>query len=792
MAEWILTSSLLIVIVLAVRALFRGRMGLRLRYALWLLVLLRLLVPGTVFQTGLSVLNYVPLPQTAAAQAQPSQSGGSPSAPEAEPMPVRPEGEAEPRPSGPAAAPDSAPAGAADWRGVLTAVWLGGAGVLAAALLACNLRFYLRLRRMRRAHPIPGIAVPVYVARGLPSPCLYGFPRPAVYLTPAAAGEPELLGHVLRHELTHRRHGDHIWAVLRAAALALHWYNPLVWLAAVLSRRDGELACDEGALQGADDRERAAYGRTLIRLVTARPSAGELLCCATTMTAGTSSLKERIAMIARKPRTLAAVLAAVALLAGLAVGCTFTGGRSDAWEPLSEEELAYFNGDGFFNGGYLNIRNQFLSSTYAAPEEIDLFQLFYCGDGDADDAAPPDGVDPVALEAAMLAAEGGDDPDCPATILTTAQMDKVLEEYLGLTLAETGQVGLEHFTYLPDFDVYFCYHGDTNYRGSVTFTGGERRGELVRLTYHDTFLGDGYKQVTLRERGEGWQFVSNLAVQAEERLPLESGLAALPAELVDKVVVVEKNDLKSYNSGVLATYYYAPDYNTEWGGQLLQVGRYSQVGFEQSYYSWELTGGWSYLGRSGDWYYACHSPTDVNFNLDHYDDYHATGTALRAWLEELAGAAELTPMEEDTFYQRVTGSLSYPGGEHLRVSYRPYYGLSGYGEKAENTVYTLVLSQPAAQGEGGIWCVDRWVDQNGTRYLVVPEADQPMDDYYAALQIACDAGDRPDLREPAAVALAFEEAWSGRDLSLEAFQVEGPCGLDELWNLPLAVAEVGP
>lgn len=793
MAEWILMSSLLIVIVLAVRALFRGRMGLRLRYALWLLVLLRLLVPGTVFQTGLSVLNYVPLSQTAAAQAQPSQSGGSPSAPEAEPMPVRPEGEAEPRPSGPAAAPDSAPAGAADWRGVLTAVWLGGAGVLAAALLACNLRFYLRLRRMRRTHPIPGVAVPVYVARGLPSPCLYGFPRPAVYLTPAAAGEPELLGHVLRHELTHRRHGDHIWAVLRAAALALHWYNPLVWLAAVLSRRDGELACDEGALQGADDRERAAYGRTLIRLVTARPSAGELLCCATTMTAGSSSLKERIAMIARKPRTLAAVLAAVALLAGLAVGCTFTGGRSDAWEPLSEEELAYFNGDAFFNGtDGINIRNQFLSSTYAAPEEIDLFQLFYCGDGDADYAAPPDGADPVALEAAMLAAEGGEDPDCPATILTTAQMDAVLEEYLGLTLAETGQVGLEHFTYLPDFDVYFFYHGDTNYRSSVTFTGGERRGELVRLTYDDTFLGGGYKQVTLRERGEGWQFVSNLAVQTEERVPMESGLTALPAELADKVVVVEEHDLKSYSSGVLATYYYAPDYNTEWGGLLLQVGRYSQVGFEQSYYSWELTGNWAYLGWNGDWYYACHAPTDVNFNLDHYDDYHATGTALMAWLEELAAGAGLTPMEEDPFYQRVTGPLSYPGGEHLRVSYRPYYGLSGYGEKAENTVYTLVLSQPAAQGEGGIWCVDRWVDQNGTRYLVVPEADQPMDDYYAALQIACDAGDRPDLREPAAVALAFEEAWSGRDLSLEAFQVEGPCGLDELWNLPLAVAEVGP
>ena len=88
--------------------------------------------------------------------------------------------------------------------------------------------------------------------------------------------------------------------------------------------------------------------------------------------------------------------------------------------------------------------------------------------------------------------------------------------------------------------------------------------------------------------------------------------------------------------------------------------------------------------------------------------------------------------------------------------------------------------------------MDRCVDQNRTRDLVAPEADQPMDDYYAALQISCDAGDRPDLREPAAVALAFEEAWSGRDLSLEAFQVEGPCGLDELWNLARPGSEVGP
>ena len=116
-------------------------------------------------------------------------------------------------------------------------------------------------------------------------------------------------------------------------------------------------------------------------------------------------------------------------------------------------------------------------------------------------------------------------------------------------------------------------------------------------------------------------------------------------------------------------------------------------------------------------------------------------------------------------------------------------GTSGY-EEAADTAYTLVLSQPATQGEEGIWCVDRWVDQNGTRYLVVPETDQPMDDYYAALQDACDAGERPDLLDPVAVALDFEEDWSGRDLSPDAFVLEGASDLSELFDLPLAMVEL--
>ena len=795
MTEWIITSSLLILIVLLVRRIFRGKLSLRLQYALWLVVLVRLLIPGTVAQTGLSVLNYLPRTEVEVSQGTvtapaPIDGGGVQTQP-AEPAgdgeadPVQPAAPAEPPGEGEPIQTPSAPEPIL-WQGVLTAVWLAGASAVAAALVISNLRFYLRLRRARRAHPVTGLTVPVYVARGLPSPCLYGFPRPAVYLTPAAAEDPAVLGHVLAHELTHRRHGDHVWAVLRGAALALHWYNPLVWLSAALSKRDGELACDEGALRHADGPTRAAYGRALIRLVTTKPALTDLLCCATTMTAGKSGLKERITMIARRPRTLLTALTAAAFLIGLAVGCTFTGGRSDTWEPLSDEELAWFNGNEFFTNEMdsgtvvrVNIRNQFLSSTYENPEDINLFELFYCGDGTEQGELSPE----------ISAAIGAEDAPSPATVLTTAQMDAVLEEYLGLTLAETNQVGLDGFTYLPEYDIYYYFHGDTNYRASVTFQSGERNGNLVRLTYNDTFMGDGIKEVTLREHGDSWRFVSNLAVEEGDSVPLESRLAALPGSLPDRVVVVEPGDVTENSSGVLASYYYEPDYNTEWGGWILDVARYTPVEFEQSYATWDLIGGASYLGRDADWYYVCLTPTDVNFDPEHMEGYQNTEETLTAWLEKLAADIGLTPLEEDLFYQRVSMNLSYQEGEHYTVRYYPYYGLSGYEEQAD-TVYTLVLSQPVTQGENGIWCVDRWYDDAGNKHLVIPESGQTMDEYYAGLQAACNEGHRPGLLDPMQAALEFEQAYTDRELSLDAFTLEGPTDIAETFDLYLATAEV--
>ena len=67
----------------------------------------------------------------------------------------------------------------------------------------------------------------------------------------------------------------------------------------------------------------------------------------------------------------------------------------------------------------------------------------------------------------------------------------------------------------------------------------------------------------------------------------------------------------------------------------------------------------------------------------------------------------------------------------------------------------LFLSQPIVQGEHGIWCVERWMDGNGTVYYVTPETDIMIADYYRELQNEVDNGHKPGLRDPLQVAIEF-------------------------------------
>lgn len=331
MIEWVVSSCILILAVIALRYLLRGRISLRLQYALWLLVLARLLLPVSFGSTDISVMSVVeraPVVQAVESvryvdviwqagngtvQGHPIGGAVSNTVVLAEPSAVDAQfGHME---------------NALTLRKLLLPVWRCGAAVTLLVFLAANVRFARRLRRCRRPLAVEGAALPVYVAEERAVPCLFGLFRPAIYVTQATADDPVLLRHAVAHETTHFRHGDHVWALLRAVCLALHWWNPLVWWAAKLSRQDGELACDEATIRALGESERAAYGRTLIRMACGRGVSP--LLTATAMDGGKTSLHERIVLLAKKPRTAALAAIALVLAAALCVGCTFTGAKKE-------------------------------------------------------------------------------------------------------------------------------------------------------------------------------------------------------------------------------------------------------------------------------------------------------------------------------------------------------------------------------------------------------------------------------------------------------------------------------
>ncbi len=193
----------------------------------------------------------------------------------------------------------------------LVKVWLAGVLLAAVWFLLANIRFRLRLRA-GRIEPISGDLrdkylaicqarrvrpVPVYFTDPLPSACLVGVFRPIIALPLSAS--PQDAVHVLTHEICHLENRDHLWSAVRLLVCAVHWFNPLVWLAASMSRTDSELRCDDRVVRPMNDTERRAYAGVLV-LAAAKRNAPGVGVLATGMTMTGRRLKTRVATVMRK------------------------------------------------------------------------------------------------------------------------------------------------------------------------------------------------------------------------------------------------------------------------------------------------------------------------------------------------------------------------------------------------------------------------------------------------------------------------------------------------------------
>ena len=135
--------------------------------------------------------------------------------------------------------------------------------VFALAILGYSLVSYLHLKRQ--------VADAVKVRGGwesdkIETAFVLGFLKPKIYI-PAGMDEDQRR-QILAHERTHLDKGDHWIKLIGFLALALHWYNPLVWLAYTLLCKDMEMACDERVVRFMEPGERKAYSFALLECST--------------------------------------------------------------------------------------------------------------------------------------------------------------------------------------------------------------------------------------------------------------------------------------------------------------------------------------------------------------------------------------------------------------------------------------------------------------------------------------------------------------------------------------------
>ena len=347
--SWTLAASLhasvLVVLVLAAQTLFRRQLTPRWRYALWLLVVVRLMLPA-VPESSHSIFNWMQQEQLAhlAPDALPALNvtAFAPPAAVTEPLAV----EALPLPP--------PPASKFTLRQLTVFIWAAGAVAFLVVLLCRTTRLTRSVARQpaitdervvrlleeaRRDMGLRRRILLVYAPAGL-GPCLVGGIRPRVVLPRDLVHSltDAQLRHVLLHELAHLRRHDIALNWLLAMLQALHWPNAVMWYAFRRLRADRELACDAAVLAktGADDA--GAYAGTLIHILEQqRPL--PFMPGAAGVFESKNGLKRRIAMIAnfRTRHRLWSILPLALLMALGYVGMTAANppGEREAEVPVT-------------------------------------------------------------------------------------------------------------------------------------------------------------------------------------------------------------------------------------------------------------------------------------------------------------------------------------------------------------------------------------------------------------------------------------------------------------------------
>ena len=317
------TASIVIAVVLVAR-LFLNKAPKVFSYALWSVVLIRLICPFSIK----SILSLIPqkannISQQIVTSNTPNTVVSAPPIINAPQMNVDPPTQVIVTKS-------------INWLFVIEILWL--VGIL--ALITYSIISFIKLKKSLKYSL--NYRDNIYLAQGLKSPFVMGIFSPKIYLPSNLTQEEK--GYIILHEQMHIKRFDHIIKIISFLCLSMHWFNPLVWIAFFISGKDMEMSCDESVIKKLGNNVKKDYSTSLLSLAT-----GKRIIGGTPLAFGEGQTKSRIKNILsyKKPRfwvALVCVLTVITVCVGLMTN------------PKEKETI--FNNDSLVNAEIIDIDSE--------------------------------------------------------------------------------------------------------------------------------------------------------------------------------------------------------------------------------------------------------------------------------------------------------------------------------------------------------------------------------------------------------------------------------------------------
>jgi len=349
--DWIMLSSLmggiLVILILAVKIVFKNTLSANWHYYIWLLLLLRLVIPFSA-ESPVSMYNFVNLNSLENAYNSnfnsftelnnlSMETGGSPSKLVNHNIPLIISSSKINRDFTVKSAPTDFET--INWKAALILFWLIGVALLVGYTVVINLKIWYQIRTGPKTNNVSITHlvetcksemkitnnIPVVITSKINTPALFGPIKPWLLIPNTLINnlsETELK-YIVLHELSHWKRKDILINWITVLLQIIHWFNPLIWYGFYRMHQDCELACDAQVLSSLDLEKHKEYGRTIIRVLEMMLSQ-KWIPGTTRMLSNKSNIKRRIYMISKfkKESHLARIVTVILFMAVGIIGCT--------------------------------------------------------------------------------------------------------------------------------------------------------------------------------------------------------------------------------------------------------------------------------------------------------------------------------------------------------------------------------------------------------------------------------------------------------------------------------------